>query len=350
MIAICCKVPAMPKISIALVLFATLCLLAVSLWRRRGETSAASPFLVITVMAAAQAILVSLRWDFSVVQFKIPQVLLAAALPGATWLAFQAAATGISPLRIHNLLHGLPVLLAAIGLFFLPELIDPVLVGTFLFYGIRFLRLGLSGEPGLGRIPLEGVINMRRAVWLLVISLLGSTLVDVLVFLDFHRGSGAHAAHLIGAGNLVWLLAVGVSIALGSDALDMETADAEPDEPPLCDAEDIKVAETIGGLLTQTGLAHDPALTLSRLARRAGLPMRTVSGAINRVYGRNVSQYINDIRIAEACRLLKETDMSVTQAIYASGFQTKSNFNREFMRVTGMTPRDWRRQAVPGSA
>lgn len=339
----------MPRISIALILFATLCLLAVSLWRRRGETPAANPFLVITLMAAAQALLVSLRWDFGIVEFRIPQVLLAAALPGITWLAFHAAATGSVGLRSFNWLHGLPVLLTAIGLLAAPDLIDVVLALTFLIYGARFCRLALSGEAGFGRIPLENVINMRRAVWLLTCSLLGSVVVDVLVFLDFQRGSGTHAAQLIGAGNLIWLLALGISIALGSDALDTDTGDDERHDVPSPEANDIKVAEDIRNLLVQTGLALDPGLTLSRLARRAGLPMRTVSAAINRVHGRNVSQYINDLRIAEACRLLANADMSVTQAIYASGFQTKSNFNREFARVTGMTPREWRRRDMRDS-
>jgi AraC-like DNA-binding protein len=340
----------MPKISIALILFTTLGLLAVSLWRRRGETAAATPFLAVAVLAAVQALLVSLRWDFGLAQFRIPQVLLAAAMPGAVWVAFHASASGALSLRKLNPLHALPVILAAIALSALPDAIDILLVLTFLFYGMRFLRLSLSGETGFGTIPLEGVINMRRAVWLLTFTLLGSTLVDVLVFLDFMHGTGAHAAQLIGAGNLVWLLALGTSVALGSSALPAEAGDADIEGPLLPAEEDLNVAASVRTLLAETGLAKDPGLTLSRLARRAGLPMRTVSGAINRVHGRNVSQYINDIRIAEACRLLLETDMSVTQSIYASGFQTKSNFNREFIRVTGKTPRNWRRQAAPNGA
>jgi AraC-like DNA-binding protein len=32
---------------------------------------------------------------------------------------------------------------------------------------------------------------------------------------------------------------------------------------------------------------------------------------------------------------------SVTEAMFASGFSTKSNFNREFLRVTGASPSKW---------
>lgn len=43
-------------------------------------------------------------------------------------------------------------------------------------------------------------------------------------------------------------------------------------------------------------------------------------------------------------RLLNETDLSITAAMMESGFQTKSNFNREFLRVAGMTPREYRQE------
>jgi AraC-like DNA-binding protein len=80
------------------------------------------------------------------------------------------------------------------------------------------------------------------------------------------------------------------------------------------------------------------------------VPARTISGAGNRVARKNVSQYINDHRIAEACRLLRETDISVTSAMFEAGFQTKSNFNREFRRVTSLSPAAWREKHQPSGA
>ena len=102
------------------------------------------------------------------------------------------------------------------------------------------------------------------------------------------------------------------------------------------------VLERVDRLLKEQKLFRDDNLTLARLARRAGVPARQISGAINRLAGKNVSQYINDFRITEACRLLRETDMPVTAAMLESGFQTKSNFNREFRRVTAQSPATWR--------
>ena len=55
-----------------------------------------------------------------------------------------------------------------------------------------------------------------------------------------------------------------------------------------------------------------------------------------------VLEYINFVRIHEACRMLKETDMSVSDIAFRCGFTTTSTFNRNFKRVTGETPCTWR--------
>ena len=105
----------------------------------------------------------------------------------------------------------------------------------------------------------------------------------------------------------------------------------------------IEQFDRLDALMQDRAPYRDPDLTLDRLARRLGLPARRLSAAVNRRLDRNVSQLVNDHRVAEACRLLSTTDDPVTRIMFDAGFQTKSNFNREFRRVTGTTPSAWRR-------
>jgi len=64
-----------------------------------------------------------------------------------------------------------------------------------------------------------------------------------------------------------------------------------------------------------------------------------------RQFGLNASQYVNGLRIDVACRLLRDSAVKVTDVIYTSGYNTKSNSNREFLRVTGKMPTAWRQNS-----
>jgi AraC-like DNA-binding protein len=116
--------------------------------------------------------------------------------------------------------------------------------------------------------------------------------------------------------------------------------------------EDEAIVARATAALDEGELYRNENLSLAKLARKAGLPARDLSSALNRATGLNVSQFVNNRRIAEACRLLEETSQSATAIMFDAGFSTKSNFNREFRRVTGMSPRQWRkeRQAAGRSA
>ena len=111
---------------------------------------------------------------------------------------------------------------------------------------------------------------------------------------------------------------------------------------PQATEEDSAVAASVDALMREKHLYRDVDLNLGRIARKLNLPARRVSLAINRIHGMSVSQYVNNHRIEEASRLLTSTDEPVTRIMFDAGFLTKSNFNREFLRVTGLSPTAWR--------
>jgi transcriptional regulator GlxA family with amidase domain len=108
------------------------------------------------------------------------------------------------------------------------------------------------------------------------------------------------------------------------------------------DAAERELMGRIDSLVQRSPVHLDPDLNLNRMARKLGVPARQISVAINRQREVSVSQFINGLRIDEACRLLKETELPVTQVMLQSGFVTKSNFNREFSRQMGQSPSVWR--------
>lgn len=60
--------------------------------------------------------------------------------------------------------------------------------------------------------------------------------------------------------------------------------------------------------------------------------------------GKSLSEYVNDMRIGYACRLIIEGKMSVSQISFESGFNNLSNFNRTFKRHTKLTPTEYFRK------
>jgi AraC-type DNA-binding domain-containing proteins len=52
-------------------------------------------------------------------------------------------------------------------------------------------------------------------------------------------------------------------------------------------------------------------------------------------------QYINELRVTYACKLLLEGKMSVSQVCYESGFNNISNFNRQFKNITHYSPSEY---------
>lgn len=85
------------------------------------------------------------------------------------------------------------------------------------------------------------------------------------------------------------------------------------------------------------------AITLAEIARVAAMSPASFSRYFKRVTGRNVSEFINELRIDHAARLLSETDWSVGRIAAAAGFPTLSNFNRRFRQCLRCTPREYRR-------
>ena len=88
----------------------------------------------------------------------------------------------------------------------------------------------------------------------------------------------------------------------------------------------------------------DPDLSLERLSRRTGIGSKTLSALINQRQGVHFFDYINRFRVDRAKELLADSDRTVTEILYASGFNSKSTFNTAFRKHAGTTPSAYRRE------
>jgi len=56
--------------------------------------------------------------------------------------------------------------------------------------------------------------------------------------------------------------------------------------------------------------------------------------------------FLNEIRISNACKLLISNDLTVSQICYQSGFNNLSHFNRNFKKIQGCSPSDYIKKAI----
>ena len=56
-------------------------------------------------------------------------------------------------------------------------------------------------------------------------------------------------------------------------------------------------------------------------------------------------EYLNEIRVSNACKLLIETEKGISEIAYECGYKTASNFNQLFKKLTGTTPKEYRKKA-----
>lgn len=89
-------------------------------------------------------------------------------------------------------------------------------------------------------------------------------------------------------------------------------------------------------------------IRVPNLARMIGLSESAFSRLFKKSTNSTVPQYINRLRIAHACRLLAETDMTVAEIIRACGYLSAAHFQRQFRKYHRRSPQAYR-QSLRGA-
>ena len=98
----------------------------------------------------------------------------------------------------------------------------------------------------------------------------------------------------------------------------------------------------INGVLSYIVQNYQQEIQLSDVARLANMSESAFSRYFKKRTRRTFSQFITEIRIEHACKLLVQDKMSISAISLESGFNNLSNFNRQFKLLKKTTPLAYR--------
>ncbi|WP_295935947.1 helix-turn-helix domain-containing protein [uncultured Alistipes sp.] len=118
-----------------------------------------------------------------------------------------------------------------------------------------------------------------------------------------------------------------------------------PQNPAVMSEADQILVERINRIMQEEKPYTDPGLTLTELATRLEVNRSYISAAVNKMTGKNVSNFINDYRVAEAVRIMsdpKTANYTIDHIAFLAGFSDRVSFYRVFKKTTGITPSSFR--------
>jgi len=308
--------------------------------------------MALLLASAGQSILVGLVQYYGFTNLRWLQPITASIIPAMAWLAFLEASLR-ARLQIRDWVHFSVPAIIALCVFVLPAIIDVVLCSLFVGYGAAILVMLHRQGGDFAHMRLTSG-HIPALVWrFIAFALISSALSDMLIIVAKIDGNDQIVGLILSITSSLALLTIGF-LSLSPDiAIDVDvdvdvqsgaqnrvsdhvsaTSSTPEHRTIMARLEDLQIREQ---------LYLDPDLTLARISRRMGVPLKQISTAINATTGENVSRFINKYRIEHACGELDKGE-TVTATMLTSGFNTKSNFNREFLRITGKTPSQWQQE------
>jgi AraC-like DNA-binding protein len=85
-------------------------------------------------------------------------------------------------------------------------------------------------------------------------------------------------------------------------------------------------------------------ISLEEVAALTNMTPTSFSRYFKSRVNKSFSEFLGEIRIDHACKLLHEEQINISQIGYECGFPTLSNFNKQFKEITGKTPLKYRKE------
>lgn len=312
-------------------------------WNSRVPARARLFLCLFLLCLSSIAVLLGMRLSFDWRWPSNVQPYVAVLAAPAAYLGFVAL-TQDSQLRWQRTLlyNGVLVGAAVLCLFLpLPASPDIFILAINIIYLIGLAQLLTGAQDDFSVVPSHATTLLRTAIYMTIFLIGLMVATDGLVFAVSLVARDTELMALLTGVSGVFTGFVFIAALVGIPLLlrgvkDTKTKSTAPSD------EDRELINALDGMMKDKELFRDSNLTLARVAKRLLVPARDVSSATNRVTGENFSRLINGYRIDYAQKALQFTDLPITEVMFEAGFLSKSSFNSEFRRVTGLTPSQFR--------
>jgi AraC-like DNA-binding protein/quercetin dioxygenase-like cupin family protein len=104
-----------------------------------------------------------------------------------------------------------------------------------------------------------------------------------------------------------------------------------------------KNQERIDAIFRYTIDHFQEEIKLETIASHLGMSVTTFCNYFKKSTKKTYINFLNEIKIGFACRQLIETNKTIQQICYESGYNTVANFNKQFFKVKNASPSSWKK-------
>ncbi|MFI4912511.1 MAG: helix-turn-helix domain-containing protein [Sedimentisphaeraceae bacterium JB056] len=114
-------------------------------------------------------------------------------------------------------------------------------------------------------------------------------------------------------------------------------------EHDVINADEVSARTRVENVLKYIEQHYYDRFTLEEVSHMARMSSRHFSTLLNDITGKTFVNYLNTIRVENACELLEETDMAVSSIAFHVGFEELSSFYRAFKKRFDIPPLQFRK-------
>jgi AraC-like DNA-binding protein len=130
-------------------------------------------------------------------------------------------------------------------------------------------------------------------------------------------------------------------VARTMQLIDNDSLKHQTHDHPMADKQTSALLHHLESLMTGKQLYLDPEISMTNLAKHLCTNEKYLSMLFNQQLNTSFNDYINSLRITEACRMMTTTGKpvkSIDQIAEDAGFRSRSAFYTAFKKHTGVTP------------